>query len=449
MEQECSTSSLSFAKVSRRQVVADFEGGHISSDGGVMFLRAVEQRIGLVDRLAAVLPDRRHPSYVKHSLKQQLTQRVFQIACGYEDCNDANTLRSDPLFMIGCDQAPVSGDHLASQPTLSRLENSVRRSDLMRMAYALGEAFIASFPRPPRRVIIDIDDTADLVHGGQQLSLFNGFHGNHCFQPLHLYDGITGRLITAVLRPGKTPASGEIVAILRRVIGRLQKAWPRVRLVVRGDSHFARPQLYQLCQTRNVDYIINLGTHGKLRENVASLRQKVDDRFQRQKRKQIVRRYTEFLYQAQSWPQPHRVIAKVERSEKGPNTRFVITSLSHKRPAYLYRQLYAKRGQAENYIKNHKTYLHSDRTSCHRFQANQFRLMLHSAAYMLLHALRDLALTATQFHAANFDTIQKHLLKVATRVRQWKTKIELHFPSSFPLRTLYTIMNRRLQQDHQ
>lgn len=444
MDTECSALPLSFAKVSQRSVTADFSAGPISSDGGLVFLRAVDRRMGLLGRLVGALADRRHPGYVKHSLKELVTQRVYQIACGYEDGNDADVLRRDPMLKLSCEQLPVSGPDLASQPTLSRLENSVRRTDLMRMAYALGNAFIDSFARPPRRVIIDIDDTADAVHGGQQLALFNGFHDTYCFQPLHVYDGLTGRLITAVLRPGRTPKTGEIVAILRRVIERLQQAWPRVRLIVRGDSYFARPEVYQLCHDRQVAFVFSLAGHAKLSEHVAAQRQQVDQQYQRHHRP--VRHFSEFTYRARTWPRALRLIAKVERSHQGPNTRFVVTNVAHRRPAYIYQQLYAKRGQAENFIKDHKTYLKSDRTSCHRFQANQFRLLLHSAAYVLLHALREMALQGTEWQHTTFDTLQKRLLKVAARCREWKTKIHVSFPASFPLKSLYITMHRQIDQ---
>jgi len=430
--------TLCFAKLQGRTVEADFDGGRLSSDGGLLFLRQLEARLGLARRLAAAVRDRRHPSYVSHSMETLLRQRLLQIACGYEDADDADALRTDPLLKMACGHLPLSGPALASQPTLSRWENSLSHTDLMRLAYALGDAFIASFARPPRRIILDLDDTDAIVHGGQQLALFNAYVNDYCYLPLHLYDGITGRLITAVLRPGRRPRGREAAAILKRVILRLRQAWPRAQLLLRADSHFAAPEVFDLCEQHGVDYVINLGTNPVLQERSERLVHKAQRRFQQRRRP--VRLFSQFRYAADSWKRRRRVIVKAEVSRLGDNRRFLVTNLRRYQPRHLYSRLYAARGASENCIKNHKRYLASDRTSCSRFEANQFRLFLHSAAYVLLRALQEIALKASRWETATFDTLQKQLLKVAARVIEKRTRIRIHFPSSYPFQQAFHLM---------
>ena len=246
---------MSFASVSGKQVEATFDGGILTSDSGVMLLREVESRIGILCRIVEAITDRRHPSYVDHPKANLLTQRVFQVACGYEDANDCNALRSDPGFKAACERLPLTGAHLASQPTMSRFENRITRRDLYRIATAFADVFIASYKHPPKAILLDIDDTEDKVYGSQQLSLFNAYFNGYCYQPLHIYEGQTGKLITTVLRPGRRPTGKEIVSILKRVIAYLRKAWPDVQILLRGDSHFSCPEVHALCDELDVFFI--------------------------------------------------------------------------------------------------------------------------------------------------------------------------------------------------
>ena len=238
---------LSFASVSGKRVEATFDGGMLTSDTGAMLLREVESKIGILCRIVEAITDRRHPSYVDHPSVDLLRHRVFQMACGYEDANDCNTLRSAPSFKAACDRLPVTGANLASQPTMSRFENRITRGDLYRIATAFADAFIASYKHPPEAILLDIDDTEDKVYGSQQLSLFNAYFKGYCYQPLHIYEGQTGKLITTVLRPGRRPTGKEIVSILNRVIAYLRKAWPDVKILLRGDSHFSCPKVNTMC----------------------------------------------------------------------------------------------------------------------------------------------------------------------------------------------------------
>jgi len=434
---------LSFASISGKSVEADFEGGTLTSDGGALLLRWVESGIGVIGRLSEALRDRRHPSYVDHPLLDLLRQRVFQIACGYEDANDSNTLRVDPAFKAAVDRLPLSGEDLASQPTMTRLENSVSRSDLYRMARALVDTFIASYEKPPKAILLDIDDTDDPTHGAQQMSLFNAYYDEKCYQPLHIYEGQTGKLITTILRPGRRPTGVEIVAILKRVVAYLRQHWPQVSIFLRGDSHFSTPEVHDFCRKKAIRFALGQGGNARLDVLAAPLLEQARSLYQAQQKP--VRLFSSFAYQADTWSTPQRVICKVEVSDQGTNVRFVTTNVRSCQPSFIYRTIYCGRGRMENFIKNHKTFLHSDRTSCHTFQANQFRLLLHSAAYVLLHTLAEKALpSSSPWHNVYFDTIQKRLLKVGARVRELRTKVRFHFPTSFPLQELYAQMVAQL-----
>jgi len=427
---------VSFASILGKSVEATFDGGTLTSDSGALLLRAVEPHVGVVAELVKALTDRRHPSYVNHSLEDLVKQRVFQIACGYEDANDCNDLRRDPGFKAACDRLPISGEDLASQPTMSRLENGVRRSELYRMAQALADVFIASYERPPEFVVLDIDDTEDEVHGDQQLALFNTYYDARCFLPLHIYEGQTGKLITALLRPGARPTGPQIVSILKRLIAHLRQAWPHVEFFLRGDGHFSCPEVHDFCDANRVYFALGQGGNNRLSPLGDPLMKQVRTRYQ--ETGEPVQLFGTFHYQAGTWARPRRIIHKAEITASGQeNARFVVTNLESSQPSFIYKTIYCARGQMENFIKNHKTFLHSDRTSCHTFEANQFRLFLHSAAYILVHRLAHQGLQGTPWMNKQFNTLQNRLLKVAGRVCELKTKIKFHLPTSFPLKHLY------------
>lgn len=470
---------LPFARLCGKTLQADFDGGTLSSDGGVLFLRETEAQVGIIRRFVEALDDRRDPRYIDYSHEELLRQRIFQIACGYEDANDCNSLRCDPAFKAACERLPIVGDDLASQPTMSRLENAPRRSELYRMAEALLETFLASYNQSPKALILDIDDTADEVHGAQQQSLFNGYYDAYCYLPLHIYEGQSGKLITSILRPGCRPSAPEIVSILKRVVGAMRRAWPNVLILLRGDGHFSTPEVQQWCESQEpvVFYILGQSGNAVLKRQASGLldqarslyrykqaraRRKQEHRQQQQsKAKQDTSKsqeryqtrseallkaklYTTFSYQAESWSKPRRIICKTEVSDEGENIRFVVTNLETPRNGWIYEMLYCGRGQMENYIKDHKLFLHSDRTSCHKFAANQFRVFLHSAAYVLMHTLRTKGLRGTGWAKAQFNQMQIRLLKVATRIEELKTKVKFHFPSSFPLQEIYETVLRNL-----
>ena len=431
---ETSQITLSFANVSGKKIEADFDGGTTTSDGGVLLLRQAEARTGIVNRLVGAMSDRRHQSYIDHTYTDLIRQRVFQIACGYEDANDSDDLRSDPGLKIACERLPLTGDDLASQPTMSRLENSVTRSDLYRMGEALLETFIESYDKPPKKLILDIDDTDDPTHGSQQLTLFHAYYDEYCYLPIHLYEGETGKLITTLLRPGRRIRGREAAAILKRVLDHLIMVWPKTKITLRGDSHFSTPEVHDLCDGYGIDFILGQAINKKLKalgeplmELAAALAEQTDE---------PVRLFDSFDYRAGSWSRPRIIIYKAEITQGKTNPRFVVTNIRNRTPKFLYEKVYCARGRMEGFIKNHKTFLHSDRTSCHRFPANQFRLFLHSAAYVLLHAIKHIGMQGTQWTTSNFDTIQLRVPKIGARVREQATRIRFHFPTSYPLKDL-------------
>ncbi len=419
-----------FKELFHKKVQVDFQGGQITSDAGILFLREIENRISLIERVASNLTDKRHPGYIKHKITQLLTQRVFQIACGYEDANDSNELRKDSAFKICCDQFPDSENCLASQPTLSRFENAPSRTDLYRIAQSLVDAFLDSYQEAPEAILIDIDDTDDPTHGSQQLSFFNAYYDCYCYQPIHIFEGTSGKLITSILRPGKRPKGKEIAMILSRLCKRIKTAWPETQILFRGDSHYSAPQVYEFCDLHNIKFVLGLKGNKVLLKRAQSLVEKAKELFDRSKKP--VKIYGEFHYKAESWEKSRRVIVKAEHNEKGPNIRFIVTSLESAHRTSVYESAYCGRGAMELMIKEIKNHLYSDRTSCSRFEANQFRLFLHSMAYILLHAFREKCLQGTDLANAQFDTIRLKLLKVGARIIDLKTKIKIHLATGYP-----------------
>jgi len=433
---------LSFASLGSKGLVAAFDGGRISSDAGCLLLREIDLRTGLIERVDRSVSDPRDPAKVRHLQSELLRQRVFAIALGYEDANDHGTLRRDPILKASVNRRPESAADLASQPTLSRLENRVGRTPLRRLSEALFDAYLAAHPGPRDLIVLDIDATDDATHGHQQLSMFHGFYDQHMFHPLLVFDGVTGHPLAAVLRPGNTHASKGAVGILKRILPRLRRAYPGATILVRADAGFAVPALYRLLEQHRVRYVIGLVTNERLRGRVTPLATEVERSFAETHEKQ--RRFTSFRYRADSWHCSRRVVAKVERLEKGLNTRFVVTNLAFDPAIQIYDGLYVGRGDAENRIKELKNHLKADRTSCHAFPANQFRLLLHTFAFVLLWHLRQ-GLAGTELATATFETLRLKLLKVGARVRESCRRVLVSIASSYPYQTLFSTVLANLQ----
>lgn len=425
------TSPLQLAPLKGKAVFLDFDGGRLSSDGGLVLLGDPDEQLGLTRHLAAVLRERRDPRRIDFTLHDLLKQRVLQIAAGYEDANDANTLRHDPIFKVLLGHNPESGAPLASQPTMSRFENSVSRTELYRLARVFVDQFIASYAFPPRLIVLDFDDTEDPAHGEQEHIRYDAYYGGYCFLPLHVYEGLSGRLITSILK-AKRLSGAQMLSVLKRLINHLRRSWPDTLIVFRGDSHFAYPEVMQWIETQaNLHYVTGLTSNRVLQKLAQDVIEQAKRAYARDGGK--VTRFHSTRYQAGTWSCPRRVVIKVEVSEQGVNTRFVVTDMEQASTKAIYRKLYCARGQAENEIKDHKRYLKSDRTSCHRFLANQFRLFLHSAAYVLLDTLRREVLKGTPWARATMETIQLRLLKLGARVQELTDRIKIALPSSCPV----------------
>lgn len=426
-ENSTQTTLFSLSDIGKKKTEVRFITEEVSSDGGLLFLKEVDNNIGLIDRIADCLDDKRHASYVKHDIRSLLNQRIMQIVAGYEDANDCNTLRNDGVLKLCCE----TEHSLSAQPTMSRFENSVTSTELYKIARAFVDQFIASYQKAPKIIILDCDDTSSIVYGGQQLSLFNNYYSDYCFMPLHIYEGLSGKLIASILKPGRRSKSVDVFAILQRIITHLRKSWPDTLIILRGDSHFCSQSFMDWTETEEkVGFITGLTGNSVLNKLCQTTIESAEREFKGGGKP--VKRYHSFFYKAGSWKHPQRVVVKVEVSHKGTNIRYIVSNIRCIRTKALYENAYCARGNAELRIKDHKTYLKSDRMSCNSFMANQFRLFLHSAAYVLIHSLQKEALAFTEFSNSTMNSIRLKILKVATRVKILKTKIRVEFPREFP-----------------
>jgi hypothetical protein len=421
--------------VARKKVSAAFDGGRIASDGGVMLLAQAERRLGIADLLAEVIPDERDANRVVHLLPDILRARIFAIACGYEDADDLDRLRFDPAFKLACGRLPDTGGDLCSQPTVSRWENAPSLRDLIRLMGVMVDLYCASYAVAPEAVTLDIDDTVDVVHGHQQLSLFNAHYDERCFLPIHVYDTATSRPVAVLLRPGKTPSGTEVRGHLRRLIRRIRRHWPTTRITIRGDSHYGRPEVMEWCEENGLDFIFGLASNTVLDRLVDETADDIRTR-RALDQKPCLRGFAETSYRAKSWNTDHRACARIEATTKGLDIRFVVTSIETGSAEHIYETLYCARGQAENLIKLHKAQLASDRTSCRSPLANQMRLILHTAAYWLMLTLRDAIPRTHALATAEFNTIRLRLLKLGARVVEMTSRVRLAFAAACPDATL-------------
>ena len=434
---------LCFANLESRSVVAEFAAGPMTSDGGSLLLREIDHATDLSSSMSRALSDRRDPVKVHHDQTELLCQRLFAIAMGYEDGNDHRSLRFDPGLKTAVGRLPETGPALASQPTLSRFENGVGNRELRRLADALMDAYVAAHPAPRKVIVLDIDSTDDPTHGMQQLSFFHGYYDQYMLHPLLIFDGLTGFPVASVLRAGNAHASKGAAAILKRIIRRLKRAYPGATILVRADAGFAVPGIYGLLEREKVKYAIGLITNERLRKSAGNLALKAEKEFAKTAEKQ--RLFGSFYHRAGSWQRPRRVIAKVERLPRGLNTRFVVTNILFESAAGIYDGIYTGRGETENRIKELKLHLKADRLSCTRFKANQFRLLLHTFAFVLLWHLRR-SLAGTELAAATVDTLKLKLLKVAARVVQSVRRILFTMPRAYPYQRLFATALQSIRQ---
>lgn len=415
--------------VQRKSLTAAQDAGNLTSNGGLVVLREVANRSGVAAVVADPLPDPRNQLLVVHSYRAMVTARMMAIAAGYPDADDLDALRHDPALLIACNRAPEGGLDIPSQPTISRLENIADVKSLYRIGIGYIDHFCRSYATPPTSIVLDVDDTDDLVHGGQQLALFNTHAGGHCFQPMLIFEGNSGKPILSLMRPGKRPSGEEAARVLWHVVHRIRRHWPKVRILVRGDSHFCAPEVLNLLRRLQCDYILGLSINPKLAAFAKPWQERCENKLKPSRPK--VRRFHQFTYKAGSWSHTEKVIARVEATRLGKDTRFVVTNLAG-RAKVLYEKVYCARGRMENLIKDMKLYTRSDKTACTRWEANQLRLFLHMGAYWLLHSVRLAAPKKSQWRGATFETIRCVFVKIAVRVEELKRTIKLSFPSQLP-----------------
>jgi len=422
-----STQELNLFGIKGKPIELSFSGDRISSDGGLLLLRELDNQLNILSSASKCINDERDQRYIDHLVKELLTQRVFQIAAGYEDCNDCNDLREDMIFKICAGRLPQSDNDLASQPTMSRLENAVTKTDLFRLGKCLVDIFINSYSNAPSVIILDCDDTNNDTYGQQELALFNNYYNEYCYMPLHIYEGLSGKLVTTILKPGRRNKQANIARLLQKLVLYLRAQWPKTKIIVRGDSHFASQDFMDWTWIQpNVDFITGLTGNTKLHELAKVTIESAEREFKQYQKP--VKRYHSFMYKAGSWVNHQRVIVKVEVSSMGTNIRYVVTSLNDFRTRDLYEKGYCARGSMELRIKDHKLYLKSDRSSCTKFTANQFRLFLHSMAYILVHTLQKEVLKGSEYANATMKTIQIKIIKTAAWVKEMKTKIKIELP---------------------
>jgi hypothetical protein len=431
--QDCATQKIRFETPTPLALEAAFDGGRLTSDGGLSWLAKMDSEMGLSEMISECVPEWR-TRRGRHTMLALVKQRLYQIACGYEDQNDSDSLREDPLLKVVCGSLPESGADLASQPTICRLENAATRRSCYRIAEVLFEIYLQERGKDgaPKKVLLDFDSTYGPTHGDQEGSYYHGYYKQHMYHPLLVFDGESGHLITALLRAGNTHSSNSSVAILKRIVCALRERWPEVAIEIRADGGFAVPALYDYCEYEGISYTIALITNERLKEMAGDLLEAASKEHERTAHK--ARLFGEDLYGAASWEKKRRVIYKAEALEQGTNRRFLV-STRHEAPKELY-EFYAKRGESENWIKDFKLHMRADRLSCHRFIANQFRLLLHAAAYWLMDALRRKLIEGGS-RRMQLDTLRLSLIKIGGRVRELFTKIRLHLATGHPGQDLW------------
>jgi len=453
MTTECSQFVFGFHPQKRREIRAQFDGGAITSDGGGLLLREVEKRVGMLRQFAACFTDYRNPDLIEHKVEEMVAQRVYGLALGYEDLNDHEELRNDPLLAVLVEKADPSSQVLAGKSTLNRLEltkeTASRKERYKKIVLDHGavdrllvQVFLEAHQEAPQEIILDLDATDDPLHGKQEGRFFHGYYGHYCYLPLYIFCGEF--LLCARLRPSNIDAPAGSVEELRRIVAQIRSAWPEVRMVVRGDSGFCREELMSWCEAEGVDYLLGLAKNERLKAEIVKEMEEAKAQYQETGR--AARRFQEFVYQTRdSWSRARRVVAKAEHLEKGENPRFVVTSLSTEAwPAQaLYEQRYCARGDMENRIKE-QLMLFSDRTSTHYLRSNQLRLYFSSVAYVLLQMLRRLGLEGTELAQAQCSSIRLKLLKIGALIRITVRKVWVSLASGYPYVTLFRQVYEKL-----
>jgi hypothetical protein len=437
--------TMTFPLLSPKPLQVDFSGGLLSSDGGLLLLAQLDQKLRLTERVTACLQDPRLQERIQHSLLDLLRQRIYQIAAGYEDANDATTLRADPALKVAVGRCPASDADLASQPTLSRLEQGVTSEESHAINGLFPDLFLEQERKAPRELILDFDTSAFPTHGQQEFAFFNAHYDTYCYLPLFVFARVPGEgqesLLSAELRPCDAKEVEGILATLKRLVERIRKQWPHTKLIFRGDGWFATPELYEWCESHAVAYLIGIAGNGVLHEK--------SQRWQKQAEAQALasatksaRRYGRFSYQAGGWSREREVIVKAEVTPLGKNPRYVVVWGVKGKARRLYER-YGERGNCENRIKEIKEGVRADRMSCHEWEGNEFRLMLGCVAYQLFVGLRRLA-KGTELARAQVEKLRLCLIKIGARVTESLRRVRIELCSSCPSQHLFRELARRL-----
>jgi hypothetical protein len=464
MQTQCTQESFEFHPFSKRQVKAGFDGGAITSDAGGLLLREVEKRTGIISQFADCFTDHREPERIEHTVKELVAQRVYGLALGYEDLNDHDELRRDPLLAVLAEKPDPLGESrarerdqgkaLAGKSTLNRLELTgevVREEERYKKIVMdqeavdrmLVEVFLQAHAVPPVGIVLDLDATDDPVHGNQEGRFFHGYYGHYCYLPLYIFCG--DFLLCARLRSSNIDASAGCLEEVERIVAQIRQAWPAVKITLRGDSGFCREELMSWCEAHRVDYVLGLAKNERLKAEIAGEMEQAAEQYAQTG--QAARVFKEFTYQTrESWRRARRVIAKAEHLEKGSNPRFVVTSLAAEKweARQLYEELYCARGEMENRIKE-QLMLFADRTSTAFLRSNQTRLYFSSVAYVLMEALRRLGLKQTELAEAQCVTIRLKLLKIGALIRITVRKVWVSMAGGYPYHELFAQVYTQLR----
>jgi len=431
---KCYQEKIEFPSCKRRKVEVNFAGGDITSDGGSLLLREADRKLKLTSKVSREITDTRD-SKKRHSLLSMLRQRIYGLCLGYSDLNDHDTLRHD----IGFQTAVEKEDALASSPTLCRFENKANKEAAWAINRIMVEVFLRSFKNPPKEIVLDFDATDDAVHGKQESRFFHGYYDHYCFLPLYVFCG--DQLLVSYLRPSKIDGAKHAWAILSLLVKRIRQEWPKTEIVFRADSGFCRWRLLSWCERNHVKYIVGIARNAVLEKLSQEAMNEAYKRYQETGKK--VRYFSDVYYAAKTWNKKRRVLVKSEMTLQGKNPRFVVTNLSGD-AAILYDKLYVMRGDTENRIKEQQLHLFADRTSCHKWWANQFRLLLSSLAYVLLESVRRLALKGTELAKAQCQTIRLKLLKIGAVVLKNTRRVCFKLSSAYPYQNLFLKVAHRL-----
>ena len=466
MKTECTPTQLEFHALGRREVMGKFDGGSITSDAGGLLLREAEQRTRIIAGFARCFEDKRNPEAIEHTVAELVAQRIYGLALGYEDLNDHDDLRRDPLFAVLVEKEDPEGEKrirpqdrgkaAAGKSTLNRLELTPAEPTGAELRYKkiimkpedidrlFVDVFLQAHAEPPDEIILDVDATDDVLHGNQEGRFFHGYYRNYCYLPLYIFCGEF--LLCARLRPSNIDASEGTMEELQRIVGQIRSAWPGVKIVVRGDSGFCRDGIMTWCEEHGVDFVFGLAKNERLKARIAEELQQAQAQYEQTR--EASRVFKDFRYQTlESWTRDRRVVAKAEHLDKGSNPRFVVTSMQVERmeARALYEQLYCARGDMENRIKEQQLWLFADRTSAGKMRANQIRLYFSSAAYLLMQALRRLGLRGTQMATAQCNTIRLKLLKVGAQVKVTVRKVWISLAGGYPYVDIFYQVFRNLK----